>query len=641
MRLVARSWSLALALMALGCSGSHHNSPTLPGINPEGAAEIPGATPEAPGNPAGAMTGGSVGSTGLGHVLLQNDLAQSALAIYTVNVDAASLSASAHLQATRQATANDDLYLLPIDSFLKDGSFKVSRVGKGVGTIDIGYEFAHPFPAPSDPTGTPNGSTNRADLGVAVSLILLADVADPSGNTYFTDRVANTRLVRNADAYVSPGGLLDLTGYTANTFPFFSVVDEVTDNRVGVSNNADVMGNFGLDGWTRDEMNATHDQWSGFGILHQGQTVKGVVSLDTTELQALGSFTFDVAVTAKYNDPRGGANGAQKKANRLPPATPDPTKFAYRMPHGALDVSRVQFTSESGGFYTNLVSASTLGFHVTDWDARAIETAETDLALESDVTKVAIGEAGLPALAVCIPGVLGDATAVDTWDASTTVADDDTLAGGDPGLDSGRPGDDLFYSKSVTKLVTTGQTDGTYSGMARATDVEVANITDPLFVLELDGTLTPLSTNIPLPETYQAFTVDLITPNDPPTATVAGPATPVASGNGVLTITTDPYNDADNDVISIRFDWNNDGDFNDLGEAYQPLDGTAPDSFNSPIFYDNADLVADSLSVPYEFTDSVIPAPITGTANFTLSANQVPTGAATTWPSGTVPSGSP
>ncbi|MEO7994405.1 MAG: hypothetical protein ABI743_08395, partial [bacterium] len=582
MRYVARSWSLLVALLVLGCAGSRAMNPALP----EGAPELPTATSPAP-TPAGAITGGAAGNAGLGQVVVQHDLAQSALAVYTVEVDPNALSATSQLKATREATANDDLYLLPIDRFLTTKTFQVTRVASNAGGLDVGYTFAHPFAAPTDPAGTPNGATNRADLGVAIELLLLADVADGTGHTWFGDRIANTSLMRNPDAYRSPAGMLDLSGFTANTFPVVSVVDESADNRDGVTNDGDVTGNFGVDGWTRGELGATHDQWTGYGVLHQGQTAHGTITLDTAALTAMGRYTFDLAVLAKYNDPRGGATGPEKNSHRLPPASPDANQFAYRMPHGALDVSHIRFAGESGGFYTNLVSASTLSFCVTDWDARATETAQSDLALESDVTKVAIGEAGLPALAVCIPGVLGDVSAVDQWDADIDVRDDDSAAGGDAGLDSGRPGDSLFYAKSVTKTVTGGQADGPYTGMVRVTDVELANITDPFFVLELDGNLTPLSVDMPRPESYQVFTVTMIDPNDPPTATVLGPATPVASGNGILTITVNSYNDLDNNPINIRFDWNNDGDYVDTGENYQPLDGTAPDSFDSPIFYSN------------------------------------------------------
>ncbi|MEO7993605.1 MAG: hypothetical protein ABI743_04335 [bacterium] len=609
MRLAPCLWTASLALLALGC-GSSSNSPLK-------TPSVP-LVPETPSAPAAIP-----GQAALGQAIVNGDIAQSALALYAVTIDPGTLAATAQLKATREGAANDDLYLLPIDSFLKPSSFEITGFTSDPATLALNYQFAHPFPAPSDPTGTPNGSTNRADLGVDVQLILLVDAPTATGNTYFTDRVLNTSLISNADVYWSPEALVDTTGFIANTFPVFNVVDEAADNRVGISNGGDPTGNFGADGWTRDELGATHDQWTGGNILHQGQSATGSMQLDKAALSALGGFTFDVAVIAKYQDPRGGANGVEKKANRLPPPAADPTKFAYRMSHAAIALPTGRFDGESGGFYTDTVSASTLQFHVTDWVARAIETTETDLSAELDVTKVAIGESGLPQFAVCIPGVLGDATAVDVWDPNIDVADDDSLAGGDLAVDSGLPGDSLFFSKSVTKLVTSGQTDGTYTGLARATAASEAAISDPNFVIELNGALAPLVGTAPKAEVYQVFTVSMISPNGAPSATVTPPATAVASGNGTLTLTVDPYSDPDSDPIDIRFDWDNNGDYLGTGEGYQTLDGTAPDSIASPIFYSNATAAPVSLDVPFQYTDNVV-SPISGSVTFTLGANQPP-----------------
>ncbi|MEO7994930.1 MAG: PKD domain-containing protein, partial [bacterium] len=348
------------------------------------------------------------------------------------------------------------------------------------------------------------------------------DVASATGNTYFTDRVANTALVTNADAYYSPGALITTAG-TANTFPYKRLVDEAADNRTGVSNGGNPDGNFGADGWTRTELGTNKDGWTGGGVWHQGQTAGNVIALDKTAVAA-APFSLDVAVVAKYNDPRQGANATEKKAHRLPPATPDMTVFGYRMPHCSLDVEAVSFDSTSADFAPNAPSASILTFHVVDFDARATETTQVDLKDELDPTMVAIGEAGLPDFAVCIPGVLGDATFVDDWDPTTDVADDDTASGGDATPDSGKPADALCYTKSVSKVAGSGQTAGSYTGMARATDPEIANITDPFFVIELSGALAPLTTNIPTPISYQAFSVGMAAACTPPSAGIVSPS---------------------------------------------------------------------------------------------------------------------
>lgn len=575
----------------------------------------------APTSPSGLSS-----QAALGPAIASGQHMQSALAIYTLQIDPASLTAVAALRETRTAQANDDLYLLPIDSFLRADSFRVTGLTADAENLHLAYQIAHPFPAALDPAGTPNGSTNRADLGIAGMALFLTDVPSASGHTFFTDVVANTELVSNADAYYRPAGLLSLSS-SANTFPYRLLIDESgpDGNRVGIPNGGDPTGNFGADGWSRAEMGATapFDKWTGYGVLHQGQVASNTVSLNRAALAAAGSFSLDVAVLAKYNDPRFGATPAAKKANRLPAATPDAlSSMAYRMPHGALDVQRVELLEDTGGFITDQISSSTLSFRVEDWDARATSSAETDLAEEADVTRVAAGEEGLPTLALCIPGVLGDATVIDAW-TTGDILDDDTPYGGDAAADSGRPGDALVFSKMVTKTVTSGQTSGFYTGMIRATDPE-SLLADPNFVIELDGTLTPLTSNVPEPVTYQAFLVTLQSLNAAPTATVDNPATTVVSGNGQLTLVVSAYNDPDGDPLQIRFDWNNDGDYLDTGEGYQNLDGTPPDSFVSPIFYNNPTLTPTATSVPWEVTDNIVLLPASGTATFTLGPNQAP-----------------
>ncbi|MEO7994717.1 MAG: hypothetical protein ABI743_10000, partial [bacterium] len=625
----------SIALLALGCAGGSNNSPLAPAgpSNTDQSAPIASAAKNLVAPPPAYA--GSVNAT-LGGFALDGDVAESALGIYTVDLDAASLSATAHLKQVREGAANDDLYLLSIDSFLKDTSFKIRSVGGTATTIDLTYSLSHPFPAASDPSGTPNGSTNRADLGISGQTLFMVDVADATGNTFFDETgtggdsvIVNSTLIANADAFVTPAGLLATSG-VANTFPYQSLVDELSDSREGVSNGADVTGNFGADGWTRGEMGGTHDQWAGFGVLHQGQTSVRKVSFDKAALLAAGGFSFDVAVLAKYQDPRGGANGVEKKGNRLPPASADATKFAYRMPHGALDVERIEFDGDSGGFWTNMVSASTLEFHVTDWDARATETVAADLSADTDVTTVAVGESGLPRLAICVPGVLGDATTIDDWDPTTTITDDDSIMGGDGSADSGRPGDELFYVKSVTKLVQTGQADGDYRGLVRAIDPEFD--LDPALTIALDGALAPLTANLPKPVTYKGFGITMITPNAAPSATFSLASNPIQSATAAQ-VTALTYGDADGDPISVDIDWNGDGDFADASETAAmslPGGGGVPVTLPSPTTYINTDLVNDSYSLAIRYTDGQIPTPLTvSPLALTVTGNRAPVVAGT------------
>jgi|GEM_PF-1027390 len=617
MRYLVPSLAATFALLALGCGGgSGSQSPLAP------------ATPSANDPLAAPVLPDAISSVqaGLGGVAMNGAISESALAIYTLDIDPVALTATASLKATREAAANDDLYLLSIDSFLKSDSLKVTGIGATADTVDIKYTIEHPFPQASNPTGTPNGSTNRADLGIAGRVLFLTDVASATGNTFFDETgiggssvIANTDLVANADAYYTPAGLLSLSG-TANTFPYKTLVDETgTGSRVGVTNGGTPQGNFGADGWTRDELTAG---WTGFGVLHQGQVTEGSVALNRSALSA--GFTLDVAVLAKYNDPRGGTTPDQKKANRLPPAAADATLFAYRMPHGALDVEHIAFEGDGGGFWTNMISGSTMDFTVTDFDARATETIETDLALDLAFGTVAIGESGLPSLGVCIPGVLGDATEIDVWDPVTTVVDDDSSIGGDAGMDSGEPGDSLYYSKLVSKGLVGGQTDGTYRGMVRATDVEDA--LDPGLTIPLDGTLAPLSANLPRPIGYQSFDVNLITPNDPPTATFVLTASPIQSAtNGSVTALT--YSDADGDDVTVDIDWNGDGDWDDVGELAAmtlPGIGGAPVNQASPSTYNNADLVDDVVNIGIRFSDGFASPISAGSYPLTIGANRAP-----------------
>ncbi|HYE78479.1 MAG TPA: hypothetical protein VEI97_10870, partial [bacterium] len=394
---------------------------------------------------------------------------------------------------------NDALYVLPIDNFLSTGGVTVKNVRLTGATLDIDYRFTHPFPSST--------TANRADLGVAGFLLFLADVPGATGNSYFTgttDVVANTALVANADAYWSPRGLVDATGMTANTFPYKLFVDEAADNRINpateaaISNGGIPTGNYvAPNGW----QTGGSDTWTGYGVLHQGQAADNTLSLSLTELEGT-EFSLDFAAIAKYNDPRSGTPG---KLHRLPGNPPNLlTHFGYRMPHGSLDVEKIVYDGEGGGYIAGSASVSELRFHVRDWDARATITTLPELKDDPDGTHIWAGALGPPTLEVSIPGVLGDASAVGSLGSSPT--DDDSTQGGDPGVDSGHAGDELYYAAGVPQPTDPTQAPGTYTGLARATDPE---ITTPIY---LDADLTPVTTNLPAPITYQAFTVEVAPP---------------------------------------------------------------------------------------------------------------------------------
>ncbi|MEO7995234.1 MAG: hypothetical protein ABI743_12620, partial [bacterium] len=497
-------------LVGLGIAGCSHSTATTPPLEtPTEGVDLP--TPAGPIGPSTAA---------LGSPIQHGDKVESALGLYTIHLNPTNLTATTEADGLRTGEANDDLYALGVDGFLRPDSFKVTKVAGTATTIAITYELSHPFAAPTNLEGTPT-AVNRADLGITGLTLFLVDAPASTGHTWFSDRIAADGVITNADCYYAPAGLLNLSS-VANTFPAMTLVDErgTTGSRVGVSNGGIPTGNFGADGWTRAELgsSAPYNQWTGYGALHQGQTSSRTVEINRAGLTSNGTIDLKVAILARYQDPRGGANAAAKKAHRLPPATPDATAFAYRGNHMAFDVAHITYEGESGGFLGNTVSASTLRFHVEDFDARAISSAQPDLKDDTNMNTVAQGENGVPSLAVCIPGVLGSEVAIESWDSMTNLLDDDSAFGGDVASDTGRPGDELFYSRSITNLVTTGQTGGLYTGMVRVTDPEAA-ITEPAYIIELDGNLSPLSSNIPTPVTYQLFQVLVGTLNNPPTAT--------------------------------------------------------------------------------------------------------------------------
>ncbi|HYE77610.1 MAG TPA: PKD domain-containing protein, partial [bacterium] len=531
MRIASMWLAGSVALLALGCSGGG-SAPTAPAGGDGNPTPLPSG-----------LSSLSPGTAALGGTVARPGGSESAMAIFQVEVDTDALSATAHLKEVRTAQETDDIYLLDISAFTTPTTFSVSSIAADATSVTVNYTITHPFKAPSNLDG-PATAANRADLGISGRVLFLNDVPSATGNTYFQgdgDIIANSTLMLSPDGYYTPAGLLDTTGFTANTFPYNVLVDETADPRTSsatgapISNGGSDRGNYDPStGWQRSNIGPNNDGWTGFGVQHQGQAASNAFVVDRNEL-ATSTFSLDVAIIAKYEDPRGGTTGTQKKANRLPANPADVARFVYREPHGALDVERVRFVSESGGFIPNQVSASTLSFRVVDWDARATETSQADLFDETDPTLVAQGESGAPALSVSIPGVLGTAPV----DLTEGPDDDDTADGGDAGQDSGEPGDPLYYSEAVTKTVTSGQTAGDYTGMVRAEDPEVALDTSEWY-FPLDGSSTPptpLSSNLPEPIAYAAFSVTMGVACENPVATAVSP-----SGNAGCTGATVTFN---------------------------------------------------------------------------------------------------
>ncbi|HYE79117.1 MAG TPA: hypothetical protein VEI97_14135, partial [bacterium] len=305
-------WPIAALTLAAGCAGG-------------------GETPQPPLSP---VTGAGPVASGarLGGQTIDGDLGQSALALFTVTVDPGTQSATARLKQTRSGQQTDDLYQLSIGNFITDSTLTVHSVEVNPQSVELHYGVTHPFKAPTDLDGLPT-RTNRADLAVSGRVVFLADVATAAGNTFFEGHgtvVANTGVVTNADGYYTPAGLLSLPGYTANTFPYKVLVDETLDPRVSQadglprSNGGAAIGNYHPSyGWQRDTMGALNDGWTGYGVLHQGQTAYNTVTIDRATLSDGGRFSFDAAIIVKYVDPRGGFTSKEKRGNRLPPTSPN------------------------------------------------------------------------------------------------------------------------------------------------------------------------------------------------------------------------------------------------------------------------------------------------------------------------------
>lgn len=301
--------------------------------------------------------------------------------IQTLHIDAVNLTATV-TPKHRYGAFQGDLFYLNINQFAQGFPVEVSSVTiNGDLDLELGLDVAHPFPAPTQLTSA--SAANRADLGVAGRIVLLLGVdtttkggtpADPDfvGDYSFTfdTQTVNlqTGLLLNPAGFYAPAGMVapaDLPAGNATHFPFLQLVDEMFDggsgvvgSRVGISNNANSRGNYdpNAGGWQNGNMGATFDQWTGFGVLHQGQTSRQTAIFDLDAIT--GTLSLDFAVIASYTDPRGGGSAAVLRSNRIPKN--DPGEFAYYMPHGAVDIERITpadipgFTSSTTGVLQNV-----------------------------------------------------------------------------------------------------------------------------------------------------------------------------------------------------------------------------------------------------------------------------------------------
>lgn len=600
----------ALALGLVGCSGST-KSPTAPN-------RPVGTTVDLLDNPIfndQRSNGSLAGITGLGGATFQ------------INPEAG----TGEVLPLRGVAATDDSYLLSLQNFFSAKHIRITNIESTVDDLVIGYSIEHPFPAPANLAAPPNGSTNRADLGITGRAVFLADVASATGNTYFSDVVANTDLFGNMDGYIQPAGTIpQAAGLTATAFPYKLIVDEAagaTGSRDGISNTGSPKGNYRpTDGWQQNNMGATNDQWTGFDYLHQGQTSLNTITLSKAGLTS--GFSFDVVILAKYTDPRGGITAAEKRSNRLPSATGDVQKFVYRLPYAALDVASSNYRGESGGLQPNVALSSTnVRLTVRDWDARATVTSRPDVSDDSDPTTVEAGAPGAPVVTVDIP-------TVTTAPVAATLTDDDTIIGGDVAPETGESNDELYFVASVLNTAATpSQTPGTVTGMARITDVSDGTDRSAYeFVLDPDLNLITNPADKPKLEIFQAFEVGIGgTANDPPMATIdlqGGPNPLVASaGNVVFLLQTEV--DTESDTVLYDIDTAYSGSFVPDATGVDPANppstlftGTAPvnsGASNLAVearvrYYDTAHILTPiEIILPYEVAPAGANLPPTAT----------------------------
>lgn len=174
----------ALALGLIGCSGGGR-TPATPGHSGSAPLDL---LDNPIFNDHASLAGNVSGTSALGG------------ATFAINVDAG----TGEVLPLRGVTATDDSYMLSLQNFFSARNIRITGISATADDLVVDYVISHPFPAPADLSAPPNGSTNRADLGITGRAVFLVDVPTATGNTFFGDVVANARLLRNVDGYVQP-----------------------------------------------------------------------------------------------------------------------------------------------------------------------------------------------------------------------------------------------------------------------------------------------------------------------------------------------------------------------------------------------------------------------------------------------------
>ena len=342
------------------------------------------------------------------------------------------------------------LYDLDISAFLTASNLRLAGLElQNDDDIRVLIEHKHPFAAPN--VTQPITAANRADLSYSGRLLMLADFVTASATYAGTTYTFDPLTIKDSDGYLFTGDLLLEEDITANLFPYVLLVDEALDNR-DVSNGGNPMGSYspGTGGWQRDNLGPEGTGWTGYDVLHAGQTTNIGVTI-ARETLVNGPIDLEVAIMIKYIDPRGTGN----RNFRFPFDPTDTTQFAYRMPHGAMDVSLLRgcndlYINEDAGTIINL------DYTVRDWDAKAAEAGDGDLSDETDVSLIRPGASGIPTLELI----------------ADTITAPVTLTPGNPGA-SGQAGDEFHFEGTLQN--TAGGSVGDHFGLFVLTDPENAD----------------------------------------------------------------------------------------------------------------------------------------------------------------------
>lgn len=441
------------------------------------------------------------------------------------------------------------LFDLDIDNFMKSDTLTLDGLRLDPdGNVIVDYTVNHPFVPPTNLDG-PATAANRADLGFTGRVLFLGDVsaAEVSSHTFFTDVVANTELVLNADHYVTPGALLVAgDGLRANTFPGKLIVDEdlgTNGNRNGIPNGGDPRGNYDAPsgGWQRGNIGASRNGWTGYDFLHQGQSASNSATFDRDALEA-GRASLAVAILIKYTDPRG-VPFPQNRNVRLPQSPTDASVFAYRLPNGALDASKIEFegadiVNGQINLTTEVGSEADFSIMVRDWDARATETTEAELDDDSDLSHINIDTSGAPVVTLDFPALVATEISFTS------------------GAQTGLPGNEIAYSGTVSNNLGTALAGTRPAGLVRVEDPENTAAGRPTFHFGVDpDTLQASPDEAMAVITYQALHAQVDRANTAPDCgDIALSATDVQSGNG-FTVDLTTVSDDDLDPISFTFEY--------------------------------------------------------------------------------------